>query len=83
MYDKYSRPISEFEIRRLPISELRSSMILEEDMLTLDGKFRILQKGTTLNQTLVERMHNFAATRGVRPQIRVLVRRAEEPPAAG
>jgi len=51
VYDKYSRPISEFEIRRLPISELRSSMILEEDMLTLDGKFRILQKGTTLNQT--------------------------------
>jgi len=78
--DAYSPPVAEFEIRRLPVGDLRSSMVLEDDLLTLDGKFKILQKGTTLNQTLVERVHNFAATRGVRPMILVRIRRAEEPP---
>ncbi len=62
-----------FEIKRLHVHELRASMILEDDVMTTDGAFLILQKGTRLNLTFVERIGNFAKTRGILQPIRVRV----------
>ena len=70
--DDYAPPVAAFEIRRLKAHEIRESMSLEDDLLTKDGSM-ILQKGTALNLTLVERVRNFARTRGVQEPIRVRV----------
>jgi response regulator RpfG family c-di-GMP phosphodiesterase len=73
----YVPPKTAFEIKRLQVHELRASMILEDDVVTKDGAFMIVQKGTTLNFTLVERICNFAKTRGICQPIRVRVVRAD------
>ena len=73
----YAPPKTAFEIKRLHVHEPRASMILEDDVMTKDGAFLILQKGTTLNFTLVERIGNFAKTRGICPPIRVRVVHAD------
>jgi CheY-like chemotaxis protein len=65
------------DIRRLQISGLRASMILEEDVLTIDGNFMIVQKGTTLNATLIERIGNFAKMHGIREPVPVRVIRPD------
>lgn len=71
-----------FEIKRLLVPQLRASMILEDDLLTKDGSCLILQKGTTLNLPLLERIRNFAVTRGVREPIRTRVAGLEGAPWA-
>jgi response regulator RpfG family c-di-GMP phosphodiesterase len=73
----YVPPKTAFEIKRLHVHELRVSMILEDDVVTKDGAFMILQKGTTLNLTLVERIGNFAKSRGICQPIRVRVVQAD------
>ena len=45
-------------------------MILEDDVVTEDG-ITVISKGTTLTVTLIERVRNFARTRGVRDPIQV------------
>jgi hypothetical protein len=73
----YVPPKTLFEIKRLQVHELRALMILEDDVVTKDGAFMIIQKGTTLNFTLVERIGNFAKTRGICQPIRVRVVHAD------
>ncbi len=46
-------------------------MILEDDVVTEDGSLTVISKGTTLTVTLIERVRNFARTRGVRDPIQV------------
>src|SRR5262249_3561290 len=58
----YRPPIPAFEIRRLSVNELRTSMVVEADVVTRDGFCTILQKGTLLNSTLIERIRNFDKT---------------------
>jgi len=66
----------EFELRRLPIHELRAKMVLEKDVRSRDGKLVILKAGTTLTETWIERLENFARTQRLEEiaEVRVPVR---------
>jgi hypothetical protein len=61
----YSPSRPDFELRRLPIHELRARMVLEKDVYSSDGKMVILKRGTMLTETWIERLENFARTRRV------------------
>lgn len=63
--ESYRPNQSEFELRRLPIREVRSGMILDEDVMSKDGNLLILKAGTVLTETWIERLENFAKVRGV------------------
>jgi len=69
----YSPAQADFEVRRLPLRELRAGMVLEKDFLTKDGNLMVLKGGTILTDTWIERMENFSKTRGAREQIDVRV----------
>ena len=60
-----------FEVKRLDAAQLLPGMILEDDVVTVDGHLTVISKGTTLTPTLVERVRNFDRTRGVRDPIQV------------
>ena len=66
----YSPSRVHFEVKRLSAGQLLAGMILEDDVVTEDG-MTVISKGTTLTVTLVERVRNFARTRGVRDPIQV------------
>jgi putative two-component system response regulator len=66
----YSPSRVHFEVKRLSAAQLLPGMILEDDVVTEDG-MTVISKGTTLTVTLVERVRNFARTRGVRDPIQV------------
>jgi CheY-like chemotaxis protein len=74
MLDDYQPASRHFDIRQARVDEMRPLMVLEDDLWTTDGII-ILRRGTTLNLTLIERIRNFAATRGARQPIRVRVMR--------
>jgi DNA-binding response OmpR family regulator len=69
-------PLAAFELRKLQVHDLRVSMITEEDIVTTDGTFMILRKGSVLNATTVEKIMNFDKTRGICQPIRVQVPQA-------
>jgi hypothetical protein len=73
--DNYAPARAEFEVRLLPIRELRSGMILEEDIVTDVGNLPILKERTVLTQTWIERPGNFARSRGVQKLARVRIPR--------
>jgi DNA-binding response OmpR family regulator len=68
----YSPSRVHFEIKRLAAQQLLPGMILEDDVVTEDG-MTVISKGTTLSVTLVERVRNFARTRGLRDPIQARV----------
>jgi hypothetical protein len=59
----YSPAPEEFELRSVPIRELRAGMVLEKDVLS-HGNVLILKEGTVLTETWIERLGNFAKFRG-------------------
>jgi hypothetical protein len=61
----YSPTRAEFDLRRMPIRDLLPAMILETDVWSKDGKLVILKAGTILTETWLERLENFAKSRGV------------------
>ncbi len=67
----YSPSRVHFEVKRLPAQQLLPGMILEDDVVTEEGSLTVISKGTTLTVTLIERVQNFARTRGVREPIQV------------
>ena len=67
----YSPSRVHFEVKRLPAQQLLPGMILEDDVVVANGSLTVISKGTTLTVTLVERVQNFARTRGVRDPIQV------------
>jgi CheY-like chemotaxis protein len=69
----YSPPQTEYTVRRLPIRELRSGMILERDVLSTDSNLLIFRKGTTLTDTWIERLVNFAKAPGLQEPVEVRV----------
>jgi hypothetical protein len=75
--DNYTPQKKEFELRQVLIREVHSGMILDEDLWSKDGKVGIFQKGTVLTPILVERLGNFARSRGVQERMRVRVPRAD------
>jgi CheY-like chemotaxis protein len=58
----YAPVAAEFELHRLSIHELRAHMVVEKDVRTRDGSLVILKAGTTLTETWIERLKNFART---------------------
>jgi CheY-like chemotaxis protein len=75
--EDYSPPKLAYEIKRLQISELRPSMIVEDNVATKDGNLMIIPRGTALSVALIERVRNFAKTRGIVEPIHVRVACAE------
>jgi len=67
----YSPSRIHFEVKRLEAHQLLAGMILEADVVTEEGSFTVIAKGTTLTVTLIERVRNFARTRGIREPIQV------------
>jgi CheY-like chemotaxis protein len=55
---------SEFEVRHMPIRDLRPGMILETNLMSRDGNLLILRRGTVLTDTWLERLENFSQARG-------------------
>lgn len=72
----YRPALAVAERKRMRVSELQSSMIVEDDVVTRDG-IMILGRETSLNPTLIERVRNFAKTRGVCEPIRVRILRID------
>jgi len=78
----YETPKVASELDQVWVHELRVSMILAEDVLTKDGKMTIVRKGSTLTNTLIERISNFRKVRGVQEPIRVrLLQKASAGPS--
>ena len=71
--ESYSPRLPEFELRRLPIHELRAAMVLEKDVSSNDGNLVILKRGTILTETWIERLENFARTKRVQETAEVRV----------
>jgi CheY-like chemotaxis protein len=71
--ESYPLPQPEFEVRRLPIRDLRAAMILEEDVSSADGTFLLFKKGTVLTETWIERLKNFARTQGTQEMASVRI----------
>jgi hypothetical protein len=67
----YSPSRVHFEVKHLPAPQLLPGMILVDDVVTADGSLTVVSKGTTLTVTLIERVRNFAKTRGAREPIQV------------
>ena len=64
---------AEFEVRQLPIRELRAGMVIEDDVLSKDGNLLILKGGTILTEIWIERLENFAKTRGTQELVGVRI----------
>jgi hypothetical protein len=62
----YTPAQAEFEMRRLPIRQVRPGMVLDRDVLSSTGNFLILKKGTVLTETWIERLGNFSKASGAR-----------------
>jgi hypothetical protein len=83
---RYSLTGGEFDVRRLSIRELRSGMILDQDVLSKDGNLLILKEGTVLTETWIERLENFAKARGGQELLDVRIPRisgVRKPDASG
>ncbi len=73
--ESYSPAKMEFDARLLLVRQLRSGMVLDEDVVSKDGNVLILKEGTALTQTWIERVENFSKTRGAPERIRVRIPR--------
>ena len=72
----YSPADEEYDVRRIPIRELRVGMILESDVISMDGNLLILKQGTVLTETWLERLENFSRVRGAQEFVNARVPRA-------
>jgi response regulator RpfG family c-di-GMP phosphodiesterase len=61
-----------YAIRGVKVAELQDDMILDQDLLTVDGRL-LITSGYQVNQTMRERLKQFAQSPGVREPIRVRV----------
>jgi response regulator RpfG family c-di-GMP phosphodiesterase len=73
--DSYRPLINEFEVRQLLIREIRSGMVLDEDLWSADGKLGIFKKGAVLTPIWIDHLANFAKSRGMKERVRVQVPR--------
>jgi response regulator RpfG family c-di-GMP phosphodiesterase len=71
--DDYSPTKGEFEVRQLLIRELRSGMVLDEDIFTAQANLLVFKEGMVLKPHWIERLGNFARTTGVQERVRVRV----------
>jgi CheY-like chemotaxis protein len=72
--ESYSPKQAEFDVRRLPVRELRAGMILEKDVNSKNGLL-ILKGGTILTATWIERLDNFTTAPGAQELVGVRIPR--------
>jgi response regulator RpfG family c-di-GMP phosphodiesterase len=71
-----------FELREVRLRELAPHMLLAADVRTIDGTL-VVAKGQEVTPSLYQRLKNFASRRPLIEPIRVLMRTARSPVAAG
>jgi response regulator RpfG family c-di-GMP phosphodiesterase len=71
----YSPAETEFDVRRISIRELRAGMVLDDNVFSKDGSLLIFRAGTVLTETWIERLRNFAMTRGAMEPLGVRIPR--------
>jgi DNA-binding response OmpR family regulator len=71
--NNYSPTKAEFEVRQLPIREVRSGMVFDEEVFTTKPKVLLFKEGMVLKPIWIERLRNFARTSGVPERVRVRV----------
>jgi hypothetical protein len=54
-------------------------MVLEMDLMSSDGNLLILKQGTVLTETWLERLENFARTRGAQQLVDARIARPVDP----
>jgi DNA-binding response OmpR family regulator len=69
----YTPTRTDYEIQKLPLNKIEDGMALDRDVLSKDGKLLILKQGTVLTDTWIERLQNFARTRGIQEFIDVRI----------
>ena len=77
----YSPANAQSVVRSLLVRDLRSGMILDEDVMSKDGNLLLLKAGTVLTETWIERLENFAKIRrieAVRVRITAIAGTVEE-----
>jgi CheY-like chemotaxis protein len=73
--EEYSPAQGDLEVRRLPIRGLRAGMVIESDVVSKEGNLLILKGGTVLTDIWIERLENFAKTRGAQELVSVRIPR--------
>jgi len=71
----YSPAETEFDVRRISIRELRAGMVLDDNVFSKDGSLLIFRAGTVLTEAWIERLRNFAMTRGAMEPLGVRIPR--------
>lgn len=61
-----------FQVKVIPLRELRDNMILDDDVWTESGTL-LIAKGQEVTPLIIKRLHNFAETSGVKEPLQVLV----------
>jgi response regulator RpfG family c-di-GMP phosphodiesterase len=61
-----------FQVKVIPLRDLRDSMILDDDVFTTGGTL-LIAKGQEVTPLIIKRLHNFAETAGVKEPLQVLV----------
>ncbi len=69
----YSPVEGPFALRQIPIEEIRSGMILDEDIVSTSTNVLIYKGGLVFTELWVERLRNFAKNHGVQKRVRVRV----------
>jgi len=75
--EAYAPDAAEYDARQLPIRYLRAGMLLGDDVRSRDGNLLILKGGTILTEIWIERLQNFANTRGAKEPIDVRIPRID------
>lgn len=71
--ESYSPAAADFDVRRVSLRELHAGMVLDQDVLSKDGSLLILKAGTVLTETWIQRLENFAKTRGLQELVGVRI----------
>ena len=73
--DTYSPTKAEFDVRQLLIREVRSGMVVDEDIVTTKTKTLVFKEGMVFTHLWIERLGNFARTHGLQERVRVRIPR--------
>jgi hypothetical protein len=73
--EHYSPRQAEFEVRQVLIREVRSGMVLDEDIWTTGRKILVFKEAMVFTPVWVERLGNFVRTHGVQERVRVRIPR--------
>jgi hypothetical protein len=71
-------PETEMELRAVPVRDLTTQMILDEDVRAKNGSL-IVTKGQAITYALLERLQNFRSNGAIADQLRVRVPRLQSP----